>query len=277
MIINWTKIAEEIYTQLKNDIKSFKSKPSLWAILVWNNPSSLRYIKQKEKWAKEIWINFILKKIPENIKERDLYNIVKEFNDDININWYIVQLPLPPHIDSQKIINNIHPKKDVDGFHPNNMWKVLLWDKNWFVPCTPAGIIEILEKEEIKVEWKKVCVIWRSNIVWKPMVSLLINMWATVIACNSKTKDLDRHTSSADVVIVAAWNPWLLKVNMIKYWAVIIDVWFTVIDDTIYGDADTKLIDLVWNKITPVPGWVWSLTVAMLMKNTVKAYKIQNK
>lgn len=277
MIINWVEIAQKIYDEIKKDIEKDNKKVSLWAILVWDNPSSLRYIAQKEKWAKYVWIDFKLIKLPENIKERDLYEKIKELNEDSSINGYIVQLPLPKHINSQKIINNIHPKKDVDWFHPNNVWKVLSGDENGFIPCTPAWIIEILKSEEIKLEWKTVTVIWRSNIVWKPVISLLINLGATVIACNSKTKNLDRYTTMADIVIVAAWKPDLLKVNMLKNWTTVIDVWFTIIDWKIYWDTDTKLIDLVWNKVTPVPGWVWSLTVSMLMKNTLKAYKIQNK
>lgn len=277
MIIDWKKIWQKMYDEMKNEVAKFKTKPTLWAILVWNNSSSLRYIKQKKKWAEYVWINFKLEQFDEKISEIELYNKIKSFNEDQNINWYIVQLPLPKHINSQKIINNIHPKKDVDWFHPNNQWKLLLWDESWFIPCTPAWIMEILNHENVNVEWKTVCVIWRSNIVGKPIISLLINAWATVLACNSKTKNLEKFTTQAEIVIVAAWSPWLLKVNMLKVWAVVIDVWFTVINEKIHWDADTKLIDLVWSKVTPVPGWVWALTVACLMKNTLKAYKLQNK
>ncbi len=191
------------------------------------------------------------------------------------MNWYIVQLPLPKHINTKKVINAISPKKDVDWFHPNNQWKVLISDNTWFVPCTPAWIMEIFKKEKINLEWKVVCVVWRSNIVWKPITALLINAWATVVSCNSLTKDIKKHTSIADIVVVAAWKPWILKVDMMKNWSTVIDVWFTVVDWKILWDADTNLIDLVWNKVTPVPGWVWALTVSMLMKNTLKAYKLQ--
>lgn len=277
MIIDWKKIATWIYEDIKKEIKALNAKPTLWAILVWENPSSMRYIEQKRKWATYVWINFKLIKFKENISEKEVLLTIKEFNDNPSINWFIVQLPLPDQINSTKIINSIHPKKDVDWFHPNNQGKVLLWDNSWFIPCTPAWIMEILKVQNINLEWKVVCVIWKSNIVWKPTVALLMNAWATVISCNSKTKNLERFTTQADVVIVATGKPWLLKVNMIKVWAVVLDVWFTVIDWKIHWDADTKLIDLVWSKITPVPGWVWALTVAMLMKNTLKAYKLQNK
>lgn len=277
MIIDWKKIASWIYDDIKKEVAKLNSKPSLWVILVWDNPSSLKYIEQKRKWATYVWINFKLIKFNENIAEKEVMMTIKDFNDNPNINWFIVQLPLPEQINTTKIINSIHPKKDVDWFHPNNQWKVLLWDLSWFIPCTPAWIMEILKGQNINVEGKVVCVIGKSSIVWKPAISLLMNAWATVISCNSKTKNLERFTTQADIIIVATWRPWLLKANMVKVWAVVLDVWFTVIDWKIYWDADTKLIDLIWSKITPVPGWVWALTVAMLMKNTLKAYQLQNK
>jgi len=275
MIIDWKKIAKEIYDEIKNEVSKEKKKPTLWAILVWENSSSLRYIKQKQKWADYTWINFEFKKLDENVSEKELHSLIKEFNNSEDISWYIVQLPLPKHINTKKVISAISPKKDVDWFHPNNQWKVLIWDTTWFIPCTPAWIMDIFKKENIKLEWKSVCVVWRSNIVWKPITALLINAWATVTSCNSMTKDIKKYTSWADIVVVAAWKPWILKVDMMKNGTTVIDVWFTVVDWKIMWDADTKLIDLVWNKVTPVPGWVWALTVSMLMKNTLKAHKLQ--
>jgi methylenetetrahydrofolate dehydrogenase (NADP+)/methenyltetrahydrofolate cyclohydrolase len=273
MIINWTDIALNIYDKIRWEVSILKEKPTLWAILVWDNPSSLRYIRQKQKWAEYTWINFRLVKLEETISEEELLKQIKEFNHNKHISWYIVQLPLPKHIDEKNIINSIKPKKDVDWFHPKNQWKILIWDNSWLIPCTPAWIIEILKSEDIDVVWKVICVIGRSNIVWKPITALLINAWATVISCNSQTKDITNFTKQADIVIVATWQPWLLKENMLKKWSIVIDVWFTVIDHEIYWDAETESIDLAWHKITPVPGWVWALTVAMLMKNTLKAHK----
>ena len=274
MLIDWKKIAQEIYDKLKEKIKNTSKKITLWAILVWDNPASIRYIKQKKKWADYIWIWFVLKKVPENISENDLIKLIWDFNKSEKITGFIVQLPLPKHINENKIIEAISPEKDVDWFHPINQGKLLIWDNSGFVPCTPAGIMEFFVKENIDFAWKHIVVIWRSNIVWKPITSLLINAWATVISCNSKTPDLKKFTSFADIIIIAAWSPRLLKANMVKHWTIVIDVWFTVIDWKIYWDADTKNIDLMWAKITPVPGWVWAMTVAMLMKNTLKAGKI---
>ena len=274
MLLDWKKIAIKIYDDLKLKISKNDTKITLGAILVWDNSASIRYIKQKKKWADFIWINFVLKRVDTNITENELISLINDFNKSEKITWFIVQLPLPKHIVENKIIAAISPYKDVDWFHPINQWKLLTWDDSGFLPCTPAWIMEFFTHENIELAWKHITVIWRSNIVWKPITNLLINAWATVISCNSKTPDLKKFTIFSDVIIVAAWIPGLLKASMVKHWAIVIDVWFTVIDWKIYWDAETKNIDLSWSKITPVPGWVWALTVAMLMKNTLKAWGI---
>jgi len=277
MIIDWKRIAQNIYDDIKKQIDSLQTKPTLWAILVWENPASLRYIKQKIKWAKYTWIDFKLTKLNENITEKELLDIIKDFNNSNSINGYIVQLPLPKNINEQNIIKAISPIKDVDWFHEQNQWKVLIWDKSAMVPCTPAWIMKILKDINLEnVSWKIISVIGKSNIVWKPIAALLINAWATVISCNSKTPKISEFTKKSDIIIMAAWKPGLLTNDMVKKWTTIIDVGFTVIDWKIYGDACFDEIEQNWNKITPVPGWVGALTVAMLMSNTLKAYKLQN-
>lgn len=273
MLIDWKKIAWKIFEDIKNEISQMSKKPTLWAILVWDNQSSIRYIEQKKKWAEYVWINFVLKKLPEHVSEKEILNIINDFNGDDNISGYIVQLPLPSHIDEKNVIKSISPKKDVDWFHPENQGKLLIWDKSWFVPCTPAWILELLKSTKIDYIWKQVVVIGRSNIVWKPIAILLVNEGATVISCNSKTPDIKKFTSDADIVISAAWMPWLVALDIVKADAVVIDVWFTVIDWKIYGDADTHNLNLAWIKVTPVPGGIGPLTVAMLMKNTLRSVK----
>jgi len=141
--------------------------------------------------------------------------------------------------------------------------------------CTPAWVMKIFESLDQKLEWKQVSVIWKSNIVWKPLIALLINAWATVTSCNSKTKDIKSHTLKSDIVITATWRPGLLTEDMLKRWSTVIDVWFSVIDGKIYGDADFENIERAWHNITPVPGWVWALTVAMLMNNTLQAEQLK--
>lgn len=277
MLIDGKIIAENIYKDLKNEISKLQKKPKMAVILVWENSPSMRYVEQKRKKAEELGIIFELINFKSNISENELISKIRNLNDDNSIHGFMVQLPLPKHISEKRVINNIHPKKDIDGFTPKNLWKLMIWDETGLYPCTPAWIMEIFKAEKIDLEWKIVCVIGRSNIVWKPISSLLINAWATVISCNSKTKHLRKYTTIADIIVIATWQPEMLKVDMAKSGAIIIDVWFSVLDGKIYGDADTKLFDLVWNKITPVPGWVWVLTVCMLMKNTLKAFKNQQK
>ncbi|PZM82189.1 bifunctional methylenetetrahydrofolate dehydrogenase/methenyltetrahydrofolate cyclohydrolase [Candidatus Gracilibacteria bacterium] len=275
MIIECKKIAENIYKDMKIEVEKMEIKPGMAVILVGENPSSLRYIEQKRKWAEYVGIKFDLIKYSENVKEIELLNKIKDLNKDKNINGFIVQLPLPNHINEKNIINEIAPKKDIDGFSPENIGKIMIGDTSGFIPCTPAGIMEIIKNQNINLEGKVVCVIGRSNIVGKPIASLLINAGATLISCNSKTKNLKKYTSISDIVIVAAGKVKLLKVDMLKMGSIVIDVGFTVINGEIFGDADTEIINLAGNKITPVPGGVGVLTVCMLMQNVIKAYKIQ--
>ncbi len=275
MIIDWKQIASNIYEEIKKEVSWMKTKPTLGVILVWENSPSLRYINEKKKWAEYLWINFELKIFKDNITEEEILSQIEYFNNNESISWYMVQLPLPNHINEKKLIASISPKKDVDGFHPENVWKVLIWDTSWFVSCTPAWIMNIFKSIWENLEWKVVTVIGKSNIVWKPLVALLMNAWATVISCNSKTKNTSEHTLRSDIVIVATWIPQLLKENMLKKWSTIIDVWFTVIDGKIHWDTDFENIEKAWHTITPVPGWVWALTVAMLMSNTLQAEQLK--
>ncbi len=277
MIIDWKLISEKIYEKLKQEVSQIAwEKPTLWAILVWENSASLRYIKQKRKWAGFVWMNFELKQFDEGVWEEELISFIQSWNKNKNISWYIIQLPMPKHINSTKLIRTISPDKDVDGFHPVNQWKILIGDTSGFAPCTPYGVMWIFKKLNIDLVGKMIVVIGRSNIVWKPLTAMLINRWATVTSCNSKTSDITRFTKEADIVICAAGQPLLLKLENINDKTIVIDVWFTVIDWKIYWDADFDAIHKNWNLITPVPGWVWRLTVANLLKNTLKAWKIWN-
>lgn len=274
MIIDWKKIAWEMYERIKEEVMQTWKKLVLQAILVWNNPSSLRYIAQKRKWAEYVWIDFKLDHLDENTSENELLNTIEKYNNDENTTWILVQLPLPEQIDSKKVIDLINPKKDIDWFHSENQWKVLLWDYSGLIPCTPLWVIEIFNYLSIDLNWKLVTVIGRSNIVGKPLVALLINSWATTVCCNSKTKDIKQFTKKSDIVICAAGSPGLLTLDMINDKTIVIDVWFTVINDKIFGDAKFDEIEKNWNMITPVPGWVGALTVANLMNNVLKASKI---
>jgi len=271
MILDWKEIAGKIYEDIKNKVSVLAKKPWLGVILVWNSSASLSYISQKEKWAKYAWINFYLTKLEENISQDELEKEIIRFNQNPEVSWFIVQLPLPRHIDEQKIINLINPEKDVDWFTKENIGALFLWDKTGLIPCTPKWIKRLLDEYNISLVWKNVVIIWRSNIVWKPLSLLFINEWATVTICNSKTKNIKEFSLKADIVVSAVWKPNLVTKDMINPGSVIIDVWFNKIDWKIMWDCDFE--GLEWqNYITPVPGGVWPMTVAMLIENTYLAF-----
>jgi len=277
MILDWKKLAQKIYDDLKNELKNSNKKYKLVAILVWKNSPSLRYIKQKEKWANYVWIDFELINFDLNVSQKEILDTMKKLNNDKKTTAFMVQLPLPKHLNQEEIINEINPLKDADWFHPLNIWKLVLGDKNVLESCTPAWIIELLKDYNIWLTWKNFVIIWRSNIVWKPLANLAINAWATVTICNRKTKNIEYFTKNADIVVVATWKPKLLKANMINKKTVVIDVWFSVEKWEVFWDCDFDEISKNGNLITPVPGWVGPMTVAMLMKNVIKAWKIQEK
>lgn len=271
MILSWKEVALNIYEDIKKKVSFLSFEPKVSVILVWDNPSSIRYVKQKQKYAQYVWFDFELIKFDTNISQSELLQKINELNNDSWVSWFIVQLPLPKHINEKEIINAINPKKDIDWFHPQNQWHILIWDDIWLSPCTPSWVMHLCKYYNIDLIWKNVVIIWRSNIVWKPLANMMINAWATLTVCNSKTKNIDFFTKNADIVITALGVPKFLKKDMINKNTIVIDVWFTVVDDKIYWDADFEEILANWNDITPVPWWVWVLTVACLMNNVLKS------
>lgn len=271
MILDWKKLAQRIYDELNYKIWKLKSKPTLAVILVGNNPASLSYIAQKRKFAQFVWMNFILEHFQENIGENIIIEKINEWSSDPKISWYIVQLPLPEHINSQRIIDNIDPDKDVDGFTKENIGKLFLWEDNWLLSCTPKWIKRLLDEYNIDIKWKNVTIIGKSNIVGKPLSLLFINHSATVTVCDIYTKNLSEHTLRSDIVVSAAWVPNLITKDIITPWAILIDVWFNVVGWKLCWDMDYNNLEKN-NYITPVPGWVWPMTVAMLIENTYLAH-----
>ncbi len=271
MIINGRDIAKNIYEDIKNTISNWDKKYKLVAVLVWKSSESLRYIGQKQKWADYVGIDFRLDQFGTDITQVDLLSHIDDLNSDSSVTGYIVQLPLPKHIDSTHVINAIDPKKDVDGFHPENQGKIMTGDNSGLVCCTPAGVMGMLESIKFNPAGKTVTIVGKSNIVGKPLVNLLINAGATVSSCNSKTPDISVYTKTSDLIIMAAGVPGLLTADMVDAKATIIDVWFSIVDGKVHGDADFENLEPKVAAITPVPGGVWALTVANLMKNVVKA------
>lgn len=275
MIIDWKKISSEILDNLKNKILNISNwlKPTLAVVLVWDNPASIAYVNMKKNKSEKIGMNFILKKLDKNISQNELEKIVENLWEDKNISWIIVQAPLPNHIDWEKIIEKIPPEKDVDWFSRAQIGNVFLW-KEWLWSCTPKWIMTLLSKYDISVVGKKVVIIGRSNIVWKPMALMMINKWATVISCNSHTKDLEFITRNADIIIVAIGKPKFLTRNMVSKWAVIIDVGSNLLDDGSFcWDADFDDLKDFVTAISPSPGWVGPMTVATLLENTFLAFE----
>ena len=276
MRIDGKKIAREIYKKLKEDTWELRPRPSMCIILVGKNSPSLRYVKQKRKWADYLGYTFELIEYSNDVSEEILKNKILELNADSHIHGIMVQTPLPNHICPQIVIDTIDSNKDIDGFSAINQGKILIGDKTWLAACTPAGIMEIFESEKIDIVGKHIVIIGRSNIVWKPLANLCINAWATVTICHSKTLDISLYTRQADILIVATGKPKLIQENMLKKEAIVIDVGFSVVDGEILWDTDFHTIEKN-HRITPNPGWVGPLTVAMLMKNVYKAYQIQMK
>jgi len=285
IILDGKLVAQTIKNEIKEKTFELQSKknvtPGLALLLVGDNPASKVYVNSKAKTCEELGLMSIIYELPTNTSEESVLKIIKEWNSNDTIHGILVQLPLPKHISENKVIEAISPEKDVDGFHPINVGKLVL-GLDGFVPCTPAGIIEIMKFYNIKPDKKNVVVIGRSNIVGKPMLNLLYQKreWsnATVTICHTGTQNLHYYTQNADIIIAAMGFPYFLKAEHIKEGAVIIDVGINRIEDKtkksgyrLVGDVDFENCFPKCSAITPVPGGVGPLTIAMLMSNTLKA------
>lgn len=276
MIIDGKKCSEEILENLRKDISEYKEKtgkvPGLAVIILGNNAASKIYVKSKIRACEKTGILSREIILDENISEEELINEIKKLNNDKNINGILVQLPLPSHINEKKICEAISVKKDVDGFKAENLGKIMLGDDDGFISCTPQGIIYLIDQLNMDLHGKNVVVVGRSNIVGKPVASLLINKGATTTVCNSRTKDLAGILKKADIIVIAIGKAKFLTKDMVKEGAVVIDVGINRVDGKIYGDVDYENVKDIVSHITPVPGGVGPMTIAMLLKNTVKAF-----
>ena len=275
-IIDGKKIRNEIIEDLKKEVKHYMIKPCLAVIQVGDDPASNTYIKSKEKACSEIGIYFKHIKFSETTKEIEIINKILELNADEYVHGILLQLPLPEGFNSDKLINYIARNKDVDGLTDINIGK-LYNNKPCLISCTPQGIMKLLEKENIDVKGKNVTIVGRSNLVGKPLLGLMLNNDATVTICHSKTENLSEHTKKADILIVAVGKKHFIKENMVKKDAVVIDVGINKEDGKLYGDVDFEKVSEKASKITPVPGGVGPMTVAMLMNNVIQAYQKQQK
>ena len=276
MIIDGKKIAAELREELKKKISELKSTynaiPGLTVILVGEDPASKIYVKNKEKFAKEIGMNSEVIRYPADLKEKELLNKIEELNNNDKVSGILVQLPLPKHIDKRKVIETIAHEKDVDGFHPMNVGNLSSgYDSS--IPCTPLGCSLLLIKAEKNLSGKHAVVFGRSNLNGKPMTQLLLKENCTVTITHSKTKDLKKECLRADIIIAAVGIPRLVKGDWVKKGAIVIDVGINKTDSGIVGDVDFDEVSKVAKAITPVPGGVGPMTIACLLNNTVECFK----
>ena len=270
------RLKNEMITEVKN-LKKEGINPGLAVILVGEDPASKVYVSNKKKACEYIGINSFEYKLPESTTEAELLELIDKLNNDDTVSGILCQLPVPKHINEDAIINAIDPKKDVDAFHPVNVGKIMTGNYD-FVPCTPAGVMELIKESGVEVSGKECVVIGRSNIVGKPMAMLLLHQNGTVTVCHSKTKDLSEVTKRADILVVAIGRAKFVTADMVKEGAVVIDVGMDRDENgKLCGDVDFESVKDVAGAITPVPGGVGPMTIAMLMKNTVTAYKLQKK
>lgn len=264
------RVAEEVKDLKKNGIE-----PCLAVILVGDDPASKVYVNNKKKACEFCGIRSLEYLLPANASQEELNSLVEKLNSDESVNGILCQLPLPSHLDEKEVLNLIKPEKDVDAFHPENVGHIMIGDFN-FLPCTPAGIMEMLKYENICLDGKNCVIIGRSNIVGKPMAMLMLKENATVTVCHSHTKNLKEVVARADVVVAAVGKAKFVTADMIKDGAVIIDVGINRCEDgKLYGDVDFEACKEKASYITPVPGGVGPMTIATLMQNTVTAAKIQ--
>ena len=284
-LINGNEIAQEIIEELKIEVSAFQGgKPCVVFIRVGEDPASISYVSKKEKTAEKIGIESRLQLYPNSISQDELLEEISLANNNKEVHGILVQAPLPDHIDERTIFNHVSPSKDVDGFNAFNLGKLCQEQEDAFISCTPAGIIELIKRKNITTEGKHVVVLGRSLIVGKPAGMLFLRKGfpgnATVTFCHSRTSDLENHTRRADIIIAAIGKPQFVTKDMVKEGATIIDVGINRIEDSnkksgfrLVGDVDFEQVAPQTKFITPVPGGVGPMTVAMLMKNTVQAFK----
>jgi len=287
-ILSGKDIAKEIRKELKVEIDELKAKhgitPGLAVVLVGEDPASQVYVRNKVRTCEKLGVRSIEHRFPADYPEADLLKLIDQMNEDPDIHGILVQLPLPKHIDEEKVLLRIRPDKDVDGFHPYNVGKMLIGNPD-FLPCTPHGCQQILMRSGIETEGKEVVVVGRSNIVGKPVAAILVQKAkganATVTICHTRTKNMAEHTRRADILIVAAGKPKAVTADMVKEGVVVIDVGVNRIGktpegkDILAGDVDFDAVKEKAAAITPVPGGVGPMTITMLMMNTVKSAKMR--
>jgi methylenetetrahydrofolate dehydrogenase (NADP+)/methenyltetrahydrofolate cyclohydrolase len=268
-VLKGKEAAEAALAEAQAAVKKLGRKPGLAIVLVGNDPASEVYVKKKLQKAEKIGINAVLKRMDETVSEKQVLTVVDELNNDDNIDGFIVQAPLPEHINFSKVLDAISPDKDVDGWTSASMGK-LVTGNDTFYPATPLGVMKMLEYYKVEIKGKNATVIGRSNVVGKPLALMLLAKNATVTVCHSRTRDLAEHTKNADILVAAVGKPGLVTADMVKKGAYVIDVGTTKVGEKIVGDVDFENV-IKKAHCSPVPKGAWPMTVAMLISNVVKA------
>ena len=276
ILIDGKKVSAEVRNRLAEETKILKEKtgkePGLATVLVGDDPASSVYVRNKNKTCRELGFQSFENHLSSDTTEEQLLNLIDDLNSNPNVHGILVQLPLPNQIDSEKILQAVDSKKDVDGFHPVNVGKLVVGNA-LLTPCTPTGIIELLDNYGIEISGKHAVIIGRSNIVGKPVSMLLLQRNATITICHSRTKNLEEVTRRADILIAAVGRPHFVTENMVSKGAVVIDVGINRVDGKLTGDVEFEPVSKKASYITPVPGGVGPMTIALLMENTLKAFK----
>lgn len=280
-LISGKEVSTVIRTKIREQALALRDnhgiQPGLAVILVGNDPASQIYVRNKQKACEEVGFHAFEYKLNENATEEQLLDVISMLNKDNKVHGILVQLPLPDHIDPQTVINNISPEKDVDAFHPMNVGKIMIGDYD-FLPCTPAGIMELIDSTGVEISGKNCVVVGRSNIVGKPMAMLMLHRNATVTICHSRTKNLAEICASADILISAVGKAHFIQADMVKEGAMVIDVGMNHDENSkLCGDVDFAEVEPKTSYITPVPGGVGPMTITMLMQNTLHAAEMKIK
>lgn len=274
MIIDGKAISAKVREEIRLEVEKMEKKPGLAVIIVGEDPASKVYVRNKAKGCEEVGFYSEVHALPENTTEAELLALINKLNESDKINGILVQLPLPKHLDEKAVINAIRPDKDVDAFHPVNTGKIMIGDYD-FLPCTPAGVMRLLSESGIEVSGRKCVVVGRSNIVGKPQAMLLLQQNGTVTICHSRTKDLKAECLNADILVVAIGKAKFITGEYIKPGATVIDVGMDRDENgKLCGDVDFESAEKVAGAITPVPGGVGPMTIAMLLTNTLKSAKL---
>jgi len=277
-IIDGKSLAKKIRLELKDEVEKLKEKginPKLAVIMVGDDPGSQVYVRNKSKACEKVGIDFEEYLYDDSLTEKELLEVIEKLNKDESVHGILLQSPVPKHININKAFRTIAPNKDVDGFNPVNVGNLSIGE-DAFISCTPYGIVKMLEEYNIETEGKRAVILGRSNIVGKPMIQCMLNKNATVTVCHSKTKNIEEITQEADILIAAIGKPKFVKKDMVKKGATVIDVGINRLDDgTICGDVDFEEVEKIAGHITPVPGGVGPMTIAMLLNNVVKAAKTE--